>query len=343
MAGMDVFNQNAFTLVEMTEAFVESEYLPQELSGDFETRSVSTEKVAIEKKGSVLTLIPTSERGSPVDEKTGEKRDIRDFRTVRLAKGSTIYASEVANIRAFGSMTEAAQIETLVADRVKDLDDDLELSFEKCRLGAIQGKMIDPATEEVIYDWFTEFGVTKPAIVDFDLDNASPAQGALMKKCNAMVRAIIQESKGAVTPQTRIKAKVGSKFWDDLTSHPEVEKTYLNWQAAQDLRGDLQKPFGQEFKFGNIYWSEYRGTDDNSKVTIEADKAYFYPVGVKGNLVHTMSPSDEFMEYVNTPGQRKYVLMEEDPAVNKKWVRPEIYAYPLFYVSRPLTLRSGKA
>ena len=42
-------------------------------------------------------------------------------------------------------------------------------------------------------------------------------------------------------------------------------------------------------------------------------------------------------------GQRKYVLMEEDPSVNKKWVRPEIYAYPLFYVSRPLTLRSGKA
>lgn len=31
-----------------------------------------------------------------------------------------------------------------------------------------------------------------------------------------------------------------------------------------------------------------------------------------------MSPSDEHMDYVNTPGQRKYVLMEEDPATNKK-------------------------
>lgn len=339
---MDIFDQNAFTLVEMTDGFEETEYLPQELNEDFETKSVSTEKVAIEVKKNVLTLIPTSERGSPIDEKTGQKRDIRDFRTVRLAKGSTIYASEVANVRAFGSATEAMQIENLVTERVTDLDNDLELSLEKMRLGAIQGKMIDPVSGDIIYDWFDEFGVTQPAIVDFDLDNANPAQGALMKKCTAMARAIIKESKGAVTPQTKIKAKVGSKFWDDLVSHPEVEKTYLNWQAAQDLRGDLQTPFGS-FKFGGIYWSEYRGTDDDTKVAIGATEANFYPVGVKGNLVHTMSPSDEHMEFVNTPGKRKYALMEQDPATNKKWARAEIYSYPLFYVSRPLTLRRGKA
>lgn len=341
MAGMDVFEQKAFTLVEMSDAFKESEYLPQELNGDFEIRSVSTEKVAIERKKNVLTLIPTSERGSPLDEKTGEKRDIRDFRTARLAKGSTIHATEIANVRAFGSMTEAEQIGNLVDERVMELDDDLELSFEKCRLGAIQGKMINPATGETIYDWFAEWNVTKPATINFDLDAASPASGALMKKCTAMVRAIIKESKGAVTPGTQIKAKVGSAFWDSLVSHPDVEKTYLNWQAAQDLRGDLQQPFGS-FKFGGINWSEYRGTDDDTKVAIAPDNAHFYPVGVKGNLVHAQSPSDEHMEFVNTPGMRKYALLEQDPATNKKWVRPEIYAYPLFYVSRPLTLRSGK-
>ena len=338
---MNVFTGSPYEMTTMTEAFRDSEYLPQRLGEFFEEKSVTTKDVTIEKKGKVLHLIPTSERGAPLDEFTGEKREFRVFQTARLAKGSTITATEIANIRAFGTSSELEQIENKVAERVMDLDDDLELSFERMRLGAVQGLFVDPKTGETIYNWFTELGVSQPTEINFDLDNASPAEGALVKVCNEMTRAILKASAGATTPQTRIKGLVSPEFWDSLTAHKEVRETYKNWMQAESLRGEMQKPYSS-LTFGGIDWEEYRGTDDDTKVAIAANKAIFFPVGVKGNLVHTSSPSDEHMEFVNTPGQRKYTLLEIDPSTNKKWVRPEIYAYPLFYVTRPLTLRRGK-
>ena len=340
MATLDIFNDDAFKTVSMVDAFRESEYLPQELAQYFEFKGVYTESVAIEKVEDKLTLIPTSDRGSPLNELTGEKRNIRDFRTARLAKGSTIMASELAFIRAFGKETELTQVQKEVSERVSALDNDLELTFENMRLGAIQGKTYDADGTTLIYNWYTEWGVAEPGEIDFDLDNASPAAGALLKKCNAMTRAIITASKGAVTQSTRIKALVGSDFWDALVTHPQVEDTYSGWSAAQALRGDLAKPFGT-FHFGGIDWEEYRGTDDGSKVAIGAAKARFFPTGVAGNLVHAASPS-EFLKDVGGKGIRKYAVLERDPATNEKWARPEIYAYPLFYCARPLTLRSGK-
>lgn len=340
MATFDIFNDDAFSTATMVDAFRESEYLPQELAQYFEFKGVYTETVAIEKKEDVLTLIPTSDRGAPVDELTGQKRNIRDFRTARLAKGSTIMASELAFIRAFGKESELAQVQAEVNERIEALDNDLELTFENHRLGAIQGKVYDSDGSTLIYDWYTEWGVSEPAEVDFDLDNANPAAGALIKKCNAMTRAIFKAAKGAVTPKTRIKAIVGSDFWDAFITHPHVEKTYANWQAAEALRGELSNPYGS-FTFGGIDWKEYRGTDDGSKVAIGAEKARFFPVGVKGNLVHAASPS-EFLKDIGGKGIRKYAVLERDPSTNPKWARPEIYAYPLFYCARPLTLRSGK-
>lgn len=343
MAHINIFDRDAFSLVELTQTFENSEYLPQELAEEFKFKPVSTEKVAIEIKEGEITLIPTSERGSPIDEATGKRRKIVDLRTPRLAKGSTIKATEIANIRAFGKETELMQIGDLITERIEGLDDDLELSHEKMRLGALKGLVIDPKTEEVIYNMYKVLGVTQKPIIDFDLDldKANPSKGALIKLCNKTTTEILQDSKGAVTPQTKIKGLVGSRFWNDLVTHPEVEKTYLNWVQAQDLRGDLQKPFSP-FTFGGIEWKQYRGTDDNSKVSVGPDEAIIYPSKVKDNLIFTASPSDEHFEFVNTKGKRKYVLLEKDPSVNKKWVRPEIYSYPLFYCARPATLRRGK-
>jgi hypothetical protein len=341
MASMDIFNQDAFSQISLTQAFENTEYLPQELNGLFTPKPISTSTAMIEIKDNEITLIPTTLRGEALEEMKGGNRSIRSLNTVRMAKGSTINAVEVANIRSFGSETEAMQIQDLITERIQGLNDDLELSFEYMRLGALQGLVLNPKDGSVIYNMYSELGVTQDAEVDFDLDSASPAEGALVKKCNAMVRKIIKNSKGAVTPTTRIVAKVGENFWDDLTAHPEVRETYKNWQQAEALRGDLQKPYS-EFKFGGIFWKEYRGTDDGSKVAVGADKAIFYPENVKDNFIHTMSPADEFIDFVNTRGKRVYTMLEKDPSVNKKWVRPEIYAYPLIYCARPKTLQRGK-
>jgi hypothetical protein len=45
----------------------------------------------------------------------------------------------------------------------------------------------------VIYDLFGEFGVSRHSEIDFDLDNASPAPGAVKKKCHDIRRKIEDE------------------------------------------------------------------------------------------------------------------------------------------------------
>lgn len=54
--------------------------------------------------------------------------------------------------------------------------------------------MVDGPRGRSTRDLFTEFGVTKHAEIDFDLDNASPAPGAVKKKCHDVRRRIEDES-----------------------------------------------------------------------------------------------------------------------------------------------------
>lgn len=341
MAHMSIFDNDAFSMVEMAEAFEETEFLPQELEEYFEVRPVRTKNISIENQSGKLVLIPVSKLGSPIMENVKDTRQLRTLQSVRLAQGDTITADEIDGVRAFGTDSEFVQMQKEVADRIGQIDVNMSLSFEACRLGAVQGLMIDPATGDTIYDYFLEFGVTQEAEVDFDLDNASPAQGALLKKCNEIKRKVLKNSKGGATPKTRIKVICGANFWDDLVTHKHVEKTYENWMAAQDLRGKTSEIYGS-MTFGGLDFSEYRGTDDDTTVAVGVDKCIIFPVGVRGNLVHAQSPASEFIEFVNTKGKKRYPMIEPDQSKNKKFVRVEEYAYPLFYVTRPKTLMKGK-
>ena len=164
MATMDIFKQDAFGMISLTDALNKQEFQPSYFrnKGLFVPKPVRTETVAIEEKNGVLSVIQTSARGAPLDQKTGQKRKIRDFRTVRIAKGDRINASEIAGIRAFGSETELMQVQAEVADRFNGpsgLMRDVELTWEFQMLGAIQGIVYDADGSSVIYNWFNEFGV----------------------------------------------------------------------------------------------------------------------------------------------------------------------------------------
>ena len=102
MASMDIFSQNAFSMVSLTEAIQDIEIPPQTIGAMnlFAPRPVRTTTVAIERVAQELSLIHTSARGAPLDQQDAIKRTIRDFRTTRLAKGDTVYADEIQGIRA---------------------------------------------------------------------------------------------------------------------------------------------------------------------------------------------------------------------------------------------------
>lgn len=345
MAHLDVFRQDAFSLLSLTEAINQQDFQPGffRSRGIFTPKRVRTDRVTIEHLDGTLSLIPFSERGAPLDQQVTSKRQIRDFRTPRIAKQDRITASELANIRAFGTESELQQVQAEVAARLNGPDGlmrDVELTWENMLLGAIQGVVVDADGSTILYDYFQEFGVAQAAEIDFDLDNATPASGAIRKKCNQVVRQMMKAAKGAWIPgRTMVEAVCGDAFWDDLTAHPEVRGTYLNTQSAADLRNDVGMAY-ETFTYGGIRWVNYRGTDDDTTVAIDTDKAKFYPVNAPQAFILAFSPG-EFFDTINLPGQDVYAMTIPDEKRNA-FVDIEVYSYPLPICTRPAMLQRAR-
>jgi hypothetical protein len=203
------------------------------------------------------------------------------------------------------------------------------------RLGAVQGILAD-ADSSVLYNFFDEFEVAQPAAVDFDFGGLDA--GEVRKRIERLItRPMIRASKGSITTGSRIVALVGDDFWDALISHEEIRQTYLNYTAAAALR---EPTAFTEFVFAGVTWVNYRGTDDNSTVAIPTDEARFFPANAPGIFQVAWAPA-EFMDTVNQPGRPMTPLMLTDASGRNAWARVEVYSYPLYICTKPLTLRSA--
>lgn len=342
MATFDVFNSSAFSMVSLSTVVNKNPYKPGYLGslGLFTPRPIRTTAAAIEQKDGVLGLIQTTPRGAPIAEGTREKSTILRVDTVRIAKGHTITADEVQNVRAFGTESELQGVQNLVADRLNGptgLIAQVEYTWENMRLGAVQGIVMDADGTSTLHNWYTLTGQAQPSEIDFDLDNASPASGAVRKLCNQVTRGVQRALGSLWMPGSSLIGLCGDAFWDDLTAHSEVRQTYLNYVAAAELR--TGNAFGA-FSYGGITWVNYRGSDDNSTVAIGTDKVKFVPNNVPGLFEMALAPS-ESLTYANTPGQALYSMLIMDDK-REFWVRPEVYSYPLFVCTRPGALYRGK-
>lgn len=340
MAHMDIFNDDAFSLVRMTAAIDKMPTVPSFLGslGIFGNgEGVDTNIVSIEQKGNTLQLIPTSQRGTAAPMGVTDKRGLRHFSIPRIAKGDQLFASEVQGIRAFGTESILETVMQKVVQKQAKLLTEHALTMEYHRLGALQGKLLD-SDGSTLYNYFTEFGISEPTEIDFDLDNASPVEGDLVKKIAAAKRAAIRALGGSYVPgQVRFLWLCGDTFYDQFVNHLDVRVTYKNWEAASALR---QAGVFETFRFGECEWHNYQGTDDNSTVAIGATKARLVVLGVPG-LYRRYNGPGETMETVNTIGRPIYSMLVRDTQ-RDMWVQPEIYSYPLHMCTRPEVLLSGR-
>lgn len=335
---LDVFNQDAFSAASLSTAVDKMDYVPNLLDsmpGLFEDDPVRTEEIWIEERTTGAVVLQTSPRGAPIASEGPDIRKARAFKTVRIADGSRIWASELQNIRAFGTADQLMSLQIEVARRQQKVKRNMALTWENLKLGCVQGTVVD-ADGTTIYAWDTELSQTIPAEVNFDLQSATPASGAVRKLCTAAVRSIRRGLKGRVV--TGIIGLCGDQFWDDLTSHPEVRETFKNWAAAEDLRNTLGAAWSG-FRYGEINFINYRGTDDNSTVAIGSTKCKMFPVG-SGIFRWAMSPGERF-EFVNTPGQRVYSAIVLDQKRNS-YADVEEYSYPLPVCTMPQALYRAK-
>lgn len=338
---LDIFNKDAFKTTSLTSFVNKKPHIPSMLRDMklFDVKPVRTTTIWVELKNGKIALIPTSERGEPLFTNEKQKRNAVPLSTVRIAKGDRISATELQDIRAEGEEAMLKEVQLEVNDRLDQMLGDMDLTEENLMLGAIQGIIVDADGSTVIYNLYTQFNVSQPAEIDFDLDNASPADGALKTKCNQVVRGMTRAGGNVMTPQTSIMAFVGDAFWDDLIAHKEVKGAYDRWVDSQSFSNDIAvfKPF----RWGGIDWINYRGTDDGSTVAIGTDKAKFFPVNARGLFEVAYAPA-EFLEYVNTRGMERYSMIVPDPTVRQAYVDVEAYSYLIPYCTRPEVLFRGK-
>ena len=132
MATMDIFEGDAFSIIELTRALENIPFKPATLSGSglFGDRGVRSRTVVIESRDGTLSLIPFSERGSAYDQQTRERRDVRAFVCRQFKKQDVIWASEIQSVRDFGSESAFQQVQTEVARRLGSLRRDAEGTFD---------------------------------------------------------------------------------------------------------------------------------------------------------------------------------------------------------------------
>lgn len=335
MASMDIFSGDAFSLTSLSGTVDQVDYRPGMLGamGLFEAVPVRNRNVFIDRRDGQLELIAASATGAPPEELRNDSRNMVPLQAVRLAKGSTIYAAEIAGWRSFGSETEQTVVMTEYNRRRERVRADMEATHELHRLGALQGKLYD-ANGSLIYDYFTAFGETEAPTFNWALGTTSTDPRALSM---TMKRDLLRSARVPMSTGVQVNALAGDAFFDALIGNAKVRETYLNWSEAAGLRQDLAFA---DFEYGGVRYFNYRGTDDNQAIAVQSDEAIFFLSGVPGIYRHAMAPADEFMPFVGAPGQNVYEMMLRDRD-RDAWIRCEQYSYPLYFNQRPDLVRKA--
>lgn len=336
----DIFNQNGWGVIEFHEDIVERvDFQPNLLGslGLFDPIYSRSRTIAIADKDRTLTLIPTSENGAPPEELIPKGARMRYFEASRLAKGSTVYAIELAGVTGLPFEQQTKDIVQEVTDRTGQIKDDIELTWEHMRFGAVQGKVLDADGVTILYDWYKEWGISEPAEVNFALD---VAETDIRKTCRDLKRDMQRKAKGVWTPSTRVGALVGDAFFDMLVNHPQYLETRLNTPRSAEVENIEGY---SAITFEGITFINYRGTDDGATIAIGSEKARFFPIGARGAFKVGWAPASEFKPYIGQRGREFYGLLLSDPSGRDEWDRVEIYSYPLYIATRPEMLLRGKA
>jgi hypothetical protein len=331
---LDIFNNDAFSLISLTNAVNKIDHIPGragELAFSGVGSGVATTTVAIEQKGETLSLVSSAVRGAPVQQIGGVARTADYIGVPFIPLEAVIRADEVQNVRAFGSDNALEGVQNVVNTRMASLVGRHDLTLENLRLGALKGQVIDADGSTVLVDLFSKFGVSAPSDVAFALTTGTTDVRA---KCMQIIRTMRVNAKMALPGSARVWALCGDNFFDALIGHANVKGVYDGYAAAERrLGGDYSHGI---FEFGGIFFENYRGSDDGV-VGIGTDDARFFWTNAPGLYAEYYAPGD-FFETANTIGLPRYAKMAADPSGFNRFVTLHVQQSPLPLCLRPKTL-----
>lgn len=325
MASLDIFNNDAFSITQLTKAINDTPHQPTRIGdlGWFSEEPINTTSVFIERRGTTITLIPAAPRGAPGRPESNDKSKLIPFSTVHLPQRAAVKADEVQNIRAFGSETEVETVQNLLNRKLGKMRRNIDVTLEYQRIGAIKGLVLDADGSSQLLDLHNAFGTTQ-VTKDMGLETATTK----VKQKIVDAKRTIEDALGGLSYRT-IRVLCSPSFFDSLVGHDAVVKAYDQWMNGQFLREDQRDNGG--FYFGNVYWEEYRGNVGGIPF-IEDGAAYMVPEGVPDMFVTHFAPAD-YMDTVNTMGL-PYYAMQQLMDYNKG-VEIEAQSNPLHLNTRP--------
>lgn len=329
---LDIFNQDAFSIMRLSVRMNDLPYVPGQISasGIFDTSGVDTLTVGIEMRAETLALVGISPRGGPGETRKIDEGKLKIFPVPHYQRDDALQADEVTGRRAFGTEDQVETVLSRIDMKGRYHMRDLDMTLEHQRMGALKGLITDK-TGGTLYDLYQEFRVQPPEAMNVGLDTPS----AIVRDRLFDVALAIENTLDA--PYSGIDGWCGSTFWRKIINHKSVRETWLNTQAAAELRGN---PDPDTFGLGNIVFRRYktgrRGIEANRSTPYIADNECRFVIrGVPDLFLTRFAPAD-YMETVNQMGLPRYAKQFQQP--NDKGVSLEFQMNPISLCTRPQTL-----
>lgn len=329
---LDVFQDDAFTSVNLTKAINLLPYVPNmtERLGMFSVETLTMKYASIEYKQGKLGLVRSRARGAMVNPNDSEKRKMRVFEVPHFPLEDEVMADDVDGVRAFGSEDAVEGIAEHVNNKMARMKQNIDITLEYQRVGALSGRLLD-ADGSTILDMYDEFGISEPTF-EWDFTNE-----VAKTNCLTIIR-LIEAALGA-TPYSSVVALCGNRWFDNLVLMDDVAASYETSGTGEWFRTQQANVNGNAspFRFGNIDFYNYRGKVGSIDFVAD-DEARFFVQGAPDLFIDFQAPAP-FMETVNRPGQPFYA--KQAPKKYDTGIDLHAEANRLFLCTRPGTLVKG--
>ena len=336
---LDIFNNDAFSVNSLTEAINIVPFVPKRIGamGLFETKNPRTTIAYIERRGDIVSLLPTKTRGAgETTKRPARSRDLIPIAIPHVPYDDAVLAADVSGIREFDTENQLRMVSGEVTSRLADMRQDHEVTHEYFRIGAIKGVVKDSDADlSTLVDLFDALNIAQHEVY-FDLES----DGTGIKAVCMDIIQWVEDVLGGAT-YDHVHGFVGNDFFQALIQNEEVKEAYT-WQA--DPRWKIEQQGSgtpgrgtNTVTFGDVTFENYRGKVGDVDF-IEAGDAHFYPVGVPGLFQQHFAPA-QTMSDVNTAGQVVYA--QQKPKDWDEGVDIHTESNPLMLCKRPKLLVLG--
>ena len=317
---------------ELDEAVTQPPKVPSRLLTDpmWRNKNLTTTTVMVEFVGGQINLIPDRDRADAPNQKAfGKGSIVRTFRVPHLSLQTTIRADQIQDVRKVGTTDATESNAEVVSEEITEHRNNHDATIEHLMLGAVKGKIVDADGTTVIYDLYSEFGITEPT-TDFQFSSANTDLGLVITQT---LRKMEDALRGGVASGCTVLCS--PEFFDALVSHKSTKEAWMRYQdnsLAREKNNDRFSWKGMNFEVYNFRIG--------ATPMIEPGHAHAYLTGVFNNFVRYNAPGNMMTE-ANKLARAFYIDVEN--LEHKRGVSIYTEGNPLPLCLRPQTLMHFKS